>query len=54
VVLICVYVYSEVGFFISNYHGYFVHFELPSNAVVLGEFQVIGFSCMQRKRLHFL
>jgi hypothetical protein len=36
-------VYFEVVFLISKYHGYFVLFELPSNAAVLGEFQVIGF-----------
>jgi hypothetical protein len=47
-------VYSEVGFFISKYHSYFVLLELPSNAAVLGEFQVISFSCMQQKHLHFL
>jgi hypothetical protein len=47
-------VYSEVGFFISKYHSYLVLFELPSNAAVLGEFQVIIFSCMQQKHLHSL
>jgi hypothetical protein len=31
-----------------------VLFELPSNAAVLEEFQVIIFSCMQQKHLHFL
>ena len=43
-----------MGFFILKYHGYILLSELLSNAVVLGEFQVMGYSCMHQKRLHYL